>query len=238
MSDQLMTSGIAGAAGLEMTETNDAHHTIVIDDEQPNSDGIVKIGNQQPSTVQLDPLDDNVLEENSIGDIEDLDRKISQSEGCYCSIISTIYYLLSFYAIMEAAILSAVFSSQQSDCRNSRGPLALSAIVSGGVILALLREYFEQFRLLRRGRLLIEKRNALREGIKLRSISRSSTSGISVSDAKEDDLDNLGINSNYWRWIAERVVFVVTLVVFSICLWRSCKSRLSCQYRDLPSPST
>jgi len=128
MSDQLITSGNAGAVGLQMTETEDAHHTVVIDDEQPNANHIVLTANQQRSTIQLDPLDDNVLEEDVIDDVECLDRQISQSEGAYSKIIGWIYKCLSFYAIMQAAILAAVFSAPQSNCKDSWGLLVLSAI--------------------------------------------------------------------------------------------------------------
>jgi hypothetical protein len=101
-------------------------------------------------------------------------------------------------------------------CKDSWGLLVLSAIVSGGVLIALLRRYCEQFCLLRRGRLLIQKRNSL--------VGHSS--GISTVDLKEED--DLDINSNYWSWITERVAIVVTFTIFSIYLWLSCKSRLLC----------
>lgn len=233
MSDHLITSENARGTHLEMTETEDAYHTVAIDDEQPNVNHIVVTGNQQASTVQLDPLDDSVLVEDSIDDLEYLDRKISQAEGNYSKIIGSIYKFLSFYAIMQTAILDAVFSAQQSNCKDSWGLLALSAFVSCGVIVTLIREFLQQFHLLKRGRLHIEKRNSLldrclREGIRLKSMSRSYTSWMTLSDAKEDDLGNMGINSNHWKWSAERVLFVATLIAFSICLWLSCKYRLSC----------
>lgn len=253
-------SGNEGAMGLETTDTDHGHHIVEIEDEQHNGNDIVVNGGQQHSTIQVDPVADNDLEEGvrithhiddidpvagndveeggPITDIETLDRKISLSEDAYCKILGTIYKLLSFYAIMQAAILNAAFSVQQSDCEDSWGLLALSAILSAGVIIAVLQRYSEQFELLRRGRLLIQDRNSVGRGGTSRSIIRSNTSRTRVSDAEESDLDNLNINSNYWRWTAERAAFSVTLVVFSIYIWRSCESRLSCEEADTSPPST
>ena len=118
---------------------------------------------------------------------------------------------------MQVGILTAVFSSQQRKglCKDSWGLLVLSAIVSGGVLIAFLWKYCQQFLLLRRGRRLIQERNLL--------VGHSS--GISAVDLEEDDLE---INSKYWRWITERAAIVIAFMTLSICLWLSCKSRLSC----------
>lgn len=261
-------SGNEGAIGLETTDTDHGHHIVVIEDEQHNGNDIVLNGGQQHSTVQVDPVADKDLEEGvrvthhivniatneqhngddidpvagndveeggRITHIETLDRKISLSEDAYSKIVGTIYNLLSFYAIMQAAILNAAFSAHRSDCEDSWGLLALSAILSAGVIIAVLQRYSEQFELLRRGRLLIQDRNSVGRGGTSRGIIHSRTR---VSDAEESDLDNLNINSNYWRWTAERAAFSVTLVVFSIYIWRSCESRLSCEEADTSPTST
>lgn len=198
MSDSFIAWGNTRAAILEMSQTDDAHHIVGIDEKETNAKDVEDL-------------------------IASLDRKISQTEGAYSKIKYTLYKLPTFYAVMQVGILSAVFSAEQSNvalmhCKDLWGPLALSVIASGGVVAAVLGKYFKQFRLLKRGRRLIQERILL----------VGHPSGISLVDLKEQ-LDDLDINSNYWRWTAERAVVLVTLVTFSICFWHSCKTRLLCQ---------
>jgi hypothetical protein len=176
---------------------------------------IIDVGDQQPGEVEAQQS--GAVQPDRIGlDQPDPQDRISQTERAYSKVLkttSTIYKIfLSFYGIMQVGILTVVFSSQQRKalCKDSWGLLVLSAIVSGGVLIAFLWNYCEQFLLLRRGRRLIQELHS---------------SGISAVDLKVDDLE---INTKYWSWIRERAAIVIAFMTLSICLWFSFKSRLSC----------
>jgi hypothetical protein len=104
------------------------------------------IGKQQPPAAPVNPDDeDNYLK-----------KEISALVATYDKYTDEIYKLLSLGATMHEPALMAVFTGQ-----HYKGAIILSAIVSG-VIVALLRIYRKQFRLLRRLRPLLQNRNSSR----------------------------------------------------------------------------
>lgn len=145
-----------------------------------------------------------------------LEGQVSQLESAYANYTEYIIKLLYLYVVVQAAVLTTVFSAsrQTEGCEIWRWcPLILSALDSTAMTTLFVHYLVLQFGLLKTGRQLQEQRDYLVEMfLQNWRIRIFSTYGCTTVFHQA---------TNYC-WAAQRVAFLVIFIAFSVFLMLSC----------------